>query len=219
MTVYEEARHNMVLSQLLPQGVVSEGLLKIMGRIPREKFAPSSLEHLAYSDTSLKVFKDRFLLAPATLGRLLQEACIQKEEKILDIGFGTGYSSILLSFLCHQVVSLESHKSLIPDLNHKLEDYEIRNVLPVWGPLEKGWPEEAPYDLIFIGGALEEIPPSFKSQLKEGGRIITLLKKGLSGFPQAIVLKKEPKKWVERFPFEGEASSLEDFKHQGGFIL
>lgn len=219
MTLYAQARDNMVLSQLLPNKVFSGAILKIMARLPREEFVPRSLSHLCYADDAVKVLKNRYLLSPMVFGRLVQEANIQKEETILDIGFGTGYSSILFSFLCRKVISLESDKSLVTRLKNTLLEYEVLNVYPVYGSLRKGWKEEAPYDVIFIEGTVQDIPPIIMDQVKEGGRIVTMQEQGFSAFPHALVLTRNTGNWTRKYPFEAATPCLEEFTVDKRFIL
>ncbi|GAO98184.1 protein-L-isoaspartate O-methyltransferase [Caedimonas varicaedens] len=219
MAIYTQARDNMVLSQLLPNKIFSGAILKIMAKLPREEFVPRSLSHLCYGDEAIKVLKNRYLLSPMVFGRLAQEANIQKTEKILDIGFGTGYSSILLSFLCRKVISLENDKSLVTRLKNTLLEYEVLNVYPVSGSLRKGWSEEAPYDVIFIEGAVQHIPDVIMNQVKEGGRIITMQEQGFSAFPHALVLTKKEGSWTRKYPFEAATPRLDEFTVNERFIL
>ena len=219
MAIYTQARDNMVLSQLLPNKVFSGAILKIMAKLPREEFVPRSLSLRCYGDEAIKVLKNRYLLSPMVFGRLAQEANIQKTEKILDIGFGTGYSSILLSFLCRKVISLENDKSLVTRLKNTLLEYEVLNVYPVSGSLRKGWDEEAPYDVIFIEGAVQHIPAVMMNQVKEGGRIITMQEQGFSAFPHALVLTKKGGSWTRKYPFEAATPRLDEFTVNERFIL
>jgi protein-L-isoaspartate(D-aspartate) O-methyltransferase len=219
MAIYTQARDNMVLSQLLPNKIFSGAILKIMAKLPREEFVPRSLSHLCYGDEAIKVLKNRYLLSPMVFGRLAQEANIQKTEKILDIGFGTGYSSILLSFLCRKVISLENDKSLVTRLKNTLLEYEVLNVYPVSGSLRKGWSEEAPYDVIFIEGAVQHIPDVIMNQVKEDGRIITMQEQGFSAFPHALVLTKKEGSWTRKYPFEAATPRLDEFTVNERFIL
>jgi len=219
MAIYTQARDNMVLSQLLPNKIFSGAILKIMAKLPREEFVPRSLSHLCYGDEAIKVLKNRYLLSPMVFGRLAQEANIQKTEKILDIGFGTGYSSILLSFLCRKVISLENDKSLVTRLKNTLLEYEVLNVYPVSGSLRKGWSEEAPYDVIFIEGAVQHIPDVIMNQVKEDGRIITMQEQGFSAFPHALVLTKKEGSWTKKYPFEAATPRLDEFTVNERFIL
>lgn len=219
MAIYTQARDNMVLSQLLPNKIFSGAILKIMAKLPREEFVPRFLSHLCYGDEAIKVLKNRYLLSPMVFGRLAQEANIQKTEKILDIGFGTGYSSILLSFLCRKVISLENDKSLVTRLKNTLLEYEVLNVYPVSGSLRKGWSEEAPYDVIFIEGAVQHIPDVIMNQVKEDGRIITMQEQGFSAFPHALVLTKKEGSWTKKYPFEAATPRLDEFTVNERFIL
>lgn len=219
MTGYIQARENMVSGQLLPHKVFLKSILKIMATVPREDFVPRTLTHLCYADEALEVFKNRYLLSPMVFARLVQEANIGKEEKILDIGFGTGYSSLLFGFLCREVIGLESDKSLVARLRNTLSDYGVMNVHPVYGSLEKGWAEEAPYDIVFIEGAVQDIPVTIMDQVKENGRIVAMKGQMSSNLPQALIMTKSADGWTKWCPFEAATPYLKEFVAGERFIL
>ncbi len=216
---YSHARDNMVLGQLLPGMVTAKSILKIMSKIPREEFVPPSLSYLSYADKAVEISENRYLLAPMVLGRLLQEAELTKKDKVLDIGFGTGYSTILLSFLTHRVVGLESDQTLVERLKSTLLEYEISNVLPVYGLLLEGCTKEALYDVIFIQGAVHTIPSSLKAQVSEGGRIVTMQKKNLYGPSYGVIMSKNAGVWTERHFFTAATPCLKEFEKEKEFSL
>jgi len=178
MPTAEQLRANMVESQLRTNRVTSDRVVNAFRTIPRENFVAPERRAFAYVDEDLPIAPGRFLMEPMVLGRLIQEAAPTPEEKILLVGAGTGYTAALLSLLGADVVALEDNAELISIARERLADLGITNVTFVEGALTAGHPAEGPYDLIFIDGAVEEIPAALTDQMKDGGRLATVLVQG-----------------------------------------
>ncbi|MBZ0214922.1 MAG: protein-L-isoaspartate O-methyltransferase [Fimbriimonadaceae bacterium] len=181
-----EARKNMVESQIHPNDVTDLGVLSAMLSVPRERFVPSSRRSVAYMDEAVSIGEDnvrpkRYLMEPMPTAKLLQLADVKKSDLVLDIGSGTGYSSTVLAKLADSVVALENDESLVEAANKVLAELEIGNVAVVCGPLTDGYPQEGPYDVIFINGAVSKVPELLFSQLKEGGRLVAVIGNGPVG--------------------------------------
>src|SRR4030095_14492580 len=164
MQDFSLARRAMVDSQLRPQGVTDRAVLAAMGKVERERFVPEKARALAYFDRPLKIGEGRALMAPAELGRLLTEIAPRPGERALVVGSGTGYSAALLREIGLDVVALESDEALIAAAT-------AAGIDTVTGELSKGWPKRAPYDLILLDGAVEEIPSGLDKQLTAEGRV------------------------------------------------
>src|SRR5688572_18621353 len=164
MQDFSLARRTMVDNQLRPQGVTDRGVLDAMGKLERERFVPGPARALAYFDRSIRIGEGRYLMPPAALGRLLTEAQPRPGERALVVGSGTGYSAAVLREAGLDVVALESDRGLV-------EHAEGAGVATVVGPLADGWSKDAPYDLILLEGAVEEVPAALAKQLVSGGRI------------------------------------------------
>ena len=164
MQDFSLARRTMVDNQLRPEGVTDRGVLAAMGKLERELFVPESSRALAYFDRSVRIGEGRSLMPPAALGRLLTEAEPRAGERALVVGSGTGYSAAVLREAGLTVVALESDQALATQAN-------ASGVETVVGALEEGWSRGAPYDLILLEGAVEEIPAALARQLAPGGRI------------------------------------------------
>jgi protein-L-isoaspartate(D-aspartate) O-methyltransferase len=150
--------------------------------VPREHFLPPELAPLAYSDIGLQVNRGgerRTLLPPLVLARLIQGASVKSTDTVLDVGAATGYSSALLAGLAGRVVALESERSLYNELRSNLDSFGLTKVQTVLAPLSEGAPKQAPFDVIFINGAVEANLDALFAQLKDGGRLVAL--KPLSG--------------------------------------
>ena len=164
MTDFSLARRAMVDNQLRPEGVTDRAVLAAMGSVERERFVPESARALAYFDRPLKLAKDRAMMPPAALGRLLSELAPQPGERALIVGSGTGYSAALLREIGVDVIALESDEALA-------EAAGAAGVETVSGELSNGWAKGGPYDLMLLDGAVEEVPPALVKQLRDGGRI------------------------------------------------
>lgn len=192
MPDYAEARQRMIDSQVRTVDVTDTAVLSALAAIPRERFAPPALRSVAYSDADIPITDAgpgearRYLVEPAILAKLLQLAEIDEDDIVLDIGCGTGYSSAVLSLLANSVVSVEVDPDLAAAATETLLDLNIVNVAVVSGPLTEGYAPEGPYDVILMAGSVEEIPEGLYAQLKDGGRLVTVLGTGPAGMAVAV---------------------------------
>jgi protein-L-isoaspartate(D-aspartate) O-methyltransferase len=171
---FAAAREAMVDSQLRPQGVTDERVLRAMGSIQRENFLPRHTQPLAYVDRAVAMSPGRFLPAPAVLGQLLTQLALEPGQRVLIVGAGTGYSAAVLTDLGLLVTALESDA----ELASRARDLGID---VVEGPLDAGWKKGAPYGRILIDGAVEDIPEAIIKQLADGGRIgAAVLERGVT---------------------------------------
>ena len=164
MQDFSLARRAMVDNQLRPEGVTDRGVLAAMGSVPRERYVPEGARALAYFDRSLKIADGRTMMPPAALGRLLSELAPKAGERALVVGSGSGYSAAVLKAIGLDVVALESDQALSAAAAEA-------GVETVDGDLAKGWAKGAPFDLILIDGAVEEIPAELVKQLRDGGSL------------------------------------------------
>lgn len=164
MQDFSLARRAMVDSQLRPEAVTDRGVLAAMATVERERFVPESARALAYFDRPLRLAQGRAMMPPAALGRLLSELAPRPGERALVVGSGTGYSAALLRTIGLAVVALESDESLAASARDA-------GVETVTGKLAEGWKKGAPYDLVLLDGAVEEIPGAIVKQLTPQGRL------------------------------------------------
>jgi protein-L-isoaspartate(D-aspartate) O-methyltransferase len=170
----EAARNRMVDSQVRPNKVIDPRILDAMRQIPREHFVPPHLTPLAYADEDVPLGGGRYLMEPMVIARLVQAAAVQPGERALVVGAGSGYGAAVLASLGAQVTALEQDAALLA-LARTVLPAVAASVTLVAGPLTAGWKAGAPYDIVLIEGAAEEIPPALIEQLKhEGGRIVAV---------------------------------------------
>ena len=172
---FETARQMMVDSQIRPNRVSDPRILTAMRTLPRERFLPAGLAHLAYVDEDVSLPGGRALMEPMVLARLLTLAAPVGGESALVVGAGTGYGAAVLSRCGVRVTALEEDAGLRAIATTAMQVAGVAVTL-VDGPLAAGWPGGAPYDLVLIEGAVREIPPAIAAQVKpEGGRLVTVL--------------------------------------------
>ena len=160
---FSELRVKMVDGQVRTTDVTSLPLLDAMLAVPREAFVPDSRKALAYIDENILISDNsgpgaRYLMKPSPFAKLVQLAEIGPNDKVLDVGAGTGYSAAVLSRLAKSVVALESDAALAERAASTLSGLGYDNVSVVRGELKAGHKAGAPYDVIFVDGSVEELP-------------------------------------------------------------
>jgi protein-L-isoaspartate(D-aspartate) O-methyltransferase len=221
-------RRNMVDCQIRTFDVTDQQLLARMLDVPREHFLPGELSQFAYSDIGLQLKparpggERRTLLPPLILARLIQEASVRPTDAVLDVGAATGYSSALLAGLAGRVVALESERSLYNALRSNLDSLDLAKLQTILAPLAEGAPEEAPFDLIFINGAVEANLETLFAQLKDRGRLVAI--KTLPGDPtgragKAVRYEKIDGGKGYRVLFDASAPVLEAFRQDAQFTF
>ena len=181
MADFSGLRTKMVDGQVRTTDVTSLPLLDALLSVPREEFVPTAKKSLAYIDEDLEIAPRRYLMEPSPFARIAQLAEIQPGDFVLDVGAGTGYSSAVLSKLAGSVVALEQDPALAEKAQSVLSALGYDTVAVVEGPLTAGYPAQAPYDVIVIEGAVEQIPQALFDQLKDGGRLVAVEGLGNSG--------------------------------------
>lgn len=167
----ERMRHAMVASQLRTNAVSDQRVLVAMNTLPREAFVPAEARAIAYRDTALPVAGGRAINLPMVTGRLLTEAYLEKNDRVLLIGAAGGYTAALLAQIVAEVVAVEEDAGLIALAKTALAD--TANVSLVEGPLNAGHAAGAPYDVLIVDGAVEHLPQALVEQVRTGGRVVT----------------------------------------------
>jgi protein-L-isoaspartate(D-aspartate) O-methyltransferase len=220
-------RRTMVDCQIRTFGVTDHAVIARFLEVPREIFVPAEAKAFAYSDLSLKLAngapenESRRLLAPLVLARLLQDAEVKEKDKVLDVAPGTGYSTAILAGLAKDVSALEADSKLQAIVASNLAAIGLN--LPVaTGPFSDGIAERAPFDLIFVNGAVEGRLERLFGQLREGGRLITLSR--APSDPErrachAIRFEKIAGQISSRILFDATAPLLDAFREEPHFVF
>jgi protein-L-isoaspartate(D-aspartate) O-methyltransferase len=172
---YAIARQHMVDSQVRTNKVTDERLIEAIRTLPRERFVPDRARARAYLDDDVEIAPGRYLMEPMVTGRLIQAAGVKPEDIALVVGAGTGYAAALLSRLANTVVALEPEAQLAQRASGVFSELSIDNAIVFEGPLSAGCPKHAPYNVIYLDGAVEQLPTALTSQLADGGRLVGVL--------------------------------------------
>jgi protein-L-isoaspartate(D-aspartate) O-methyltransferase len=188
MADFATARRRMVDNQLRTSNITDRRILTAMEEVPRERFVPEARQELAYADVPLALGQGRWLAPAAPFAKLIQLAEIQHTDSVLDVGAGTGYSTAVLAQLAASVTALESDPSLATTARDIFANaFHVNNAQVVEGPLDgAGLPHNA-YDVIVVEGAVESVPASLFPLLKDGGRLVALLRRGGAGVAHVYV--------------------------------
>ena len=164
----------MLDGQLRPNRLTDERLQEAIMAVPREPFVPAPLRGVAYVDEDVPLGGGRWLMEPMVLGRLLQSAELAAGDVMLDVGCATGYSTAVAARLVGTVVALESDPELVRLANENLGALGVVNAVAVRGELPQGYPDQAPYQVILLNGAVHRTPQRLLDQLAEGGRLLAV---------------------------------------------
>jgi protein-L-isoaspartate(D-aspartate) O-methyltransferase len=200
----------MVESQLRPNKVTDKRVLDAVLMIRREFFVPEHMQAVAYVDDDLPIGKGRYLIQPMVVARLLQAAAIEPTDSALMVGAGTGYEAALVAVLARSVVALEENPELARCGRAALFEHSIASISFVEGPLPQGHRARAPYDVIFVCGAVAEIPAEICSQLADGGRLMAVVKPG-SGMGRATLMTRIGRTLARRVLFDAATPALPGF--------
>ncbi|UCC88127.1 MAG: protein-L-isoaspartate(D-aspartate) O-methyltransferase [Anaerolineales bacterium] len=187
-TSFEEARQQMVERQLAQRGIVDERVLQAMREVPRHRFVPEDLWDMAYRDTPLPIGYDQTISQPYIVAYMTQMLHLSPDDRVLEVGTGSGYQAAILSRLAKQVYTIERVEGLAQCAEQVLQDLDYRNVLVRIGDGGYGWPEAAPFDAIIITAAAPEVPPPLIAQLAEDAPLVTPV--GPAGYQELVRLHK-----------------------------
>lgn len=209
----------MVEGQIRTNKVTDETLIGALRKVPREKFVPRHLQGIAYVDEDIALGNGRYLPEPVVLARLLQEAAVGKDDLALDIGCGTGYSTAVLGHLCSTVVGIEADKEMADTADRLLHDMDIVNAVVVQQKdLREGYPQQGPYNVIVINGSVPQVPDRIKSQLADGGRLVTVLSnRGHMG--NAVLITRFGDSFSTRVLFDAATPTLAGFEAPKTFMF
>ncbi|HXJ02331.1 MAG TPA: protein-L-isoaspartate O-methyltransferase [Micropepsaceae bacterium] len=210
-------RANMVAAQLRPNDVTDARIRDAMLSIPRERFVPAGFAPVAYMEGCIPLGRSRVLLDPRCLAKLLQLAAVGPNDRVLDVACGTGYSTAILSLLGREVVALEEDSELAARAKDNLQSLGLANARVVCGSLVQGLPQDGPFDVIFVNGAVSDEPKQLLAQLRDGGRLATIARNGAAG--HAILYLNHEGALGERRAFDASVPVLPGFQKPPSFVF
>ena len=172
MINFQKARDRMVETQLIRRGISDSRVLEAMRKVPRHQFVEEALQEQAYSDYPLPIVEKQTISQPYIVALMTETLQLKGDEKILEIGTGSGYQSAILAELAGRVFSIERYPGLAFRANQILQKLGYRNVIIRVADGSLGWPDEAPFDGILATAGTPKIPQPLEDQLVVGGRLI-----------------------------------------------
>ncbi|MEK6546205.1 MAG: protein-L-isoaspartate(D-aspartate) O-methyltransferase [Nitrospinota bacterium] len=169
---YDAERKIMVEEQLISRGIKDKRVLDAMGKVPRHIFIEEALRSRAYGDYPLPIGEKQTISQPYMVALMTEALGLRGNEKVLEIGTGSGYQSAVLAELCDKVYSVERIKSLAIKAREHLDSLKYMNVAIKIFDGTYGWIEHAPYDAIIVTAGAPEIPQSLIDQLVISGRMV-----------------------------------------------
>ena len=196
-TGFDEMRHrssceNMIKYQLVARGITDENVLKAFSSVPRHRFVPEEFGHLAYNDSPLSIGEGQTISQPYIVALMMQILELKEDDKVLEIGTGSGYQTALLAEIVKEVYTVERINSLIQKAENLLNDLGYKNIFYKFGDGTLGWKDGNPvqnkFDKIIVAAAAPDIPESLTSQLAMEGKLI--IPTGNRTFQQLVVVTR-----------------------------
>ncbi len=219
----EIARFNMIEQQIRPWEVLDQAVLSLLGSVRREDFVPPSKRALAFVDTQVTLLEGDALgpcmLEPKVEARLLQELQLQRHERVLEIGTGSGFMAALLAHRAMQVFTLECHPALVEMARDNLLRNGVMGAQVLQVSVDegaRGLPAEAPFDAIVLSGSVAEVPRALLEQLKVGGRLVAIVGE-LPIMRARLFTRAGPQAWSDVDLFDTVAPRLQGFGEPSRF--
>jgi protein-L-isoaspartate(D-aspartate) O-methyltransferase len=179
-------RDRMVDIQIVGGGITDQAVIAAMRRVPRHRFVPDTAAENAYGDFPLSIGYRQTISQPFIVAYMTQALDLKPDEKVLEIGTGSGYQAAILAELVSKVVTIEIVEPLAARAKETLADLGYDNVIVRAGDGYQGWPDESPFDAIILTAAPKRIPPPLLEQLRSGGRLIV----PVGDYPQRLMLMR-----------------------------
>lgn len=219
-----QARFNMIEQQVRPWEVLDRRVLDLLDSVPRDAFVPPSLQALAYSDMELPltqpVREGACMLAPRLQARMVQDLNLTSNDKVLEIGTGSGYTAALMASLARQVVSLEIDPAIAAGARANLQKLGVTNVeVRVADATANGFAAcsaDGPWDAILVAGSVAEVPEVLLEQLAPNGRLIAITG-GEPVMRASLITRAQDGRFVAQQPWDCNAPRLSHFPEPSAF--
>lgn len=168
----EEQRQHMVQTQLVKRGITDKAVLEAMAVVPRHLFIPEAIRDYAYEDRALPIAEGQTISQPFIVALMAESLSLSGQERVLEIGTGSGYAAAVLSLLAIRVYSIERFHDMAEDAHYRFKQLGYHNILVFPGDGTCGLPEYAPYDAISVAAASPWVPLPVRDQMSDGGRMV-----------------------------------------------
>lgn len=213
----------MVESQILPNKVNDPRLIEALSSVPRERFVPETRRGTAYVDEDLEIAPGRFLMEPVVFARMVEAAGVLETDTVLDVGCGPGYSTAILAQLAGAVIGLEKEADLVENARALMLDLGVDNAVFEQTDPTLGYPDQAPFEVIMLGGAVADVPACLLDQLADGGRLIAVIPdrhlSNRSHFGPATLFTRAGRSVGSRPLFDAGIPPLPGFEKEPGFVF
>ena len=214
----EQARFNMIEQQIRTWDVLDPGVLELLAVVRREDFVPAPYRAMAFVDTEVPLPNGQSMLAPKVEARLLQELAVQRHERVLEIGAGSGYMAALLAHKAQHVTTLEIDPELARMASDNLRRAWITNATVLQADASRALPEDGPFDVIALSGSVFEVPRALLAQLKPGGRLTAIV--GQLPIMQAVLVTRSSESGTSTVElFDTVAPRLTGFGEPSRFVF
>ena len=213
----ELARHNMVEQQVRPWDVLDARVLEALGTIRREDFVPPACRNLAFADMCLPLGHGEVMMKPVVEGRMLQAAIPTHNEKVLEIGTGSGFMTACLARLAGEVHSIEIHADLADGARDRLRVANVTNAKVETAEAVGGFKPARRYDVMVVTGAVSALPQHWRDWIEPTGRIVAIL--GNSPAQHAMLYVRDGADWSEQILFETDVPYLHNAAPMPQFVL
>jgi protein-L-isoaspartate(D-aspartate) O-methyltransferase len=190
-------RERMVVEDIQQRGIEDENVVNSMKSVPRHEFVDEEISREAYQDQPLPIGSDQTISQPYIVALMIEAAQLKPEDRVLEIGTGSGYSAAVMANIVNEVYTIESVPELAEKATATLQRLSYENVHVRHGDGTLGWPEEAPFNAIIVTAAAPRYPESLKAQLAYGGRMVIPVANGLLGETLMCVTKLADNEFVE----------------------
>lgn len=213
-----QARFNMIEQQIRPWEVLDPQVLALLSTVRREDFVPLAHKALAFVDMEIPLGSapNQVMLAPRVQARLLQDLAVQKTDKVLDIGTGSGFMAAMLAHQAASVLSLEIDPALAAQAQANLQKAGVTNATVRCADGSQGAAADGPFDAIVLSGSVAEVPAALLQQLSLGGRLATIV--GDEPMMRAtLITRTSESNWTTTEPWDCNAPRLSGFPEHSRF--
>jgi len=194
MKDFKVLREGMVVRQVAARGVRDERVLAALRSVPRHHFVPPDLRRLAYEDEPLPIGEGQTISQPYIVAAMTEALALRPEDKVLEVGTGSGYQTAVLAELVAEVWTVEIIASLSERAQTALAELGYRNIKFKVGDGSLGWPEAGPFEAVMVTAAPAAVPGRLRGQLADGGRMVIPV--GVE-FQDLILLRRRGEAWDE----------------------
>jgi len=192
---FGKIREKMVESQIKARGVKDEAVLEVMRKVPRHKFVSKNMKSYAYNDEPLSIGEGQTISQPYIVAYMTEVLQLRGDEKVLEVGTGSGYQAAILAEIAKEVYSIEVIEALSLRAQEALKELGYTNIYFKIGDGSLGWKEHAPFDAIMVTAAPDKVPEALQAQLNISGRMIIPV--GVT-FQELVLIIREKKKYKKK---------------------